>query len=285
MRHASLAALVAAVVIIAGCATATEDQAADAGIPHGGGDAAVAEDAAGGAADGGGAGDAGAAADTGDAVDAGAPIDAGGDDAGTPADGGGGVDAGDDDGGTAADGGGCAGAAGPYEQCAIGGCDCQAGLDCVGGRATPTQYGMCTATCASETDCPASPAGNPIGCDTQAGLCAGGCATTADCPAWLECVASQMCLPPLVTQGTKTPGQSCTSHDECATGQCAQGENTQLHCNPGCATDADCASAAPGAKGTCAAVGGAGFNICIWWCYGGAVCPGDLDCSGGVVCQ
>lgn len=293
MRDTAALAIVFGLVVFSACA-GTADGPADTGGPSGGGDTATGGDT-GGPADTSNVTDAGGPADAGGEPDTWAPADAETPDAGTPTDAatvdaGGPDDAGTADAGGGADGGAVAcdggnGDAGPYGQCTIGSCDCQAGFACVSGRTSETRYGQCLTTCAADTDCPASGTSGAAFCEQTGNACLVGCAVTADCPAWLECVASQMCLPPLVTQGTKTPGQSCTSHDDCATGQCVQGEQTQLHCNPGCTTDNDCANAAPNAKGMCAQVGGASFNICIWWCYGGADCPGDLDCSGGVVCQ
>lgn len=157
-------------------------------------------------------------------------------------------------------------------------------------------YGFCTKQCNNDSECPASTLPIPQGCHKEPGALSGWCTSlcgvhaggSTTCEDWLQCVASQWCLPPSTTIPTKGPGESCKGGAECLSGECVEGQNTRAHCALKCSSDGDCAGPQGLWKGTCVSAGGLPYNFCIWMCGmmgGGASCPGDLQCVGMSVCQ
>ncbi|HOU54862.1 MAG TPA: hypothetical protein PLQ97_13120 [Myxococcota bacterium] len=157
-------------------------------------------------------------------------------------------------------------------------------------------YGFCSRTCNHDSECPASTLPIPQGCHKEPGALSGWCTSlcgihaggSTTCEEWLQCVASQWCLPPSTTVPTKGPGESCRGGAECLSGECIEGENTRAHCALKCSSDGDCAGPNGQWKGTCVSAAGLDYNFCIWMCgmmASGASCPGDLQCVGMSVCQ
>lgn len=181
-----------------------------------------------------------------------------------------------------------------YGRCAVDG-DCPEGLVCdlPYGDA---KYGFCSKQCNTDGECPASTLAIPQGCHKEPEALMGWCTSlcgvnnggSTTCEDWLQCVASQWCLPPSGTIPTKGPGEACTGGAECLSGDCVEGQNTRAHCALKCASDAECAGPEGKWKGTCITAGGLPYNFCLWTCGmmgGGAVCPGQLQCVGMSVCQ
>ncbi|MBI5535830.1 MAG: hypothetical protein HY898_24135 [Deltaproteobacteria bacterium] len=179
-----------------------------------------------------------------------------------------------------------AGTAGPYEPCSTPDA-CQAGYKCVT-TVTDPEYGQCTKDCGADTDCPASPSGNGVGCHPDTKICYSLCGVHGGtCPDGLVCTAQEFCLEPSLTVPTKGPGEHCIGSAECKDGaECVQGEYTAAYCAPKCQKDEDCTTAAPGSKGTCTDAGT--FTFCMYYCgmmAGGAKCPGDMVCEGNAICR
>lgn len=173
--------------------------------------------------------------------------------------------------------------------------DCPEGLVC-DVPYPDAAYGFCSKPCNHDSECPPSTLPIPQGCHKEPGALSGWCTSlcglqaggSTTCEDWLQCVASQWCLPPSTTTPTKGPGESCNGGAECLSGECIEGENTRAHCALKCASDGDCAGPQGLWKGTCVAAGGLPYQFCIWMCgimASGATCPGDLQCVGMSVCQ
>lgn len=157
-------------------------------------------------------------------------------------------------------------------------------------------YGFCTKQCNIDGECPASTLPIPQGCHKEDGALSGWCTSlcgvnaggSTTCEDWLQCVASQWCLPPSTTVPTKGPGEACTGGAECLSGDCVEGQSTRAHCALKCTSDDECAGPHGLWKGTCVTAGGLPYNFCIWMCgmmAAGAICPGELACVGMSVCQ
>jgi len=181
-----------------------------------------------------------------------------------------------------------------YGQCAVDG-DCPEGLVCDVPYAD-AKYGFCSRQCNNDAECPASTLAIPQGCHKEPEALLGWCTSlcgvnnggSTTCEDWLQCVASQWCLPPSSTIPTKGPGEACTGGAECLSGDCVEGQSTRAHCALKCTSDAECAGPDGAWKGTCITAGGLPYNFCLWTCGmmgGGAVCPGQLQCVGMSVCQ
>jgi hypothetical protein len=181
----------------------------------------------------------------------------------------------------------------PYGACADS-TECPLGMTCVLPFADAA-YGYCTLHCSGDEECPASTAGNPVGCHREGGDPQGTCVALCGalnggsqaCEDWLACAGEQFCLPPSTLMPTKGPGQSCSGGAECLSGQCVEGENTPPHCALVCQTDADCAGPDGLWQGTCVGAGGLSWKFCLWLCgmmAEGKGCPGDLTCQ-VAVCQ
>jgi len=172
--------------------------------------------------------------------------------------------------------------------------ECPQGMTCVLPFADAAS-GYCTKHCSGDGECPASTAGNPVGCHREGGelqgTCVGLCGAlnggSPTCEEWLKCAGEQFCLPPSTLTPTKGPGESCTGGAECLSGQCVEGENTPPHCALICQSDADCAGPDGLWQGTCVGAGGLSWKFCLWMCgmmAQGKGCPGDLTCQ-VAVCQ
>lgn len=159
--------------------------------------------------------------------------------------------------------------------------DCPPGYTCLTVRDNPL-WGQCTIPCGAEDECPAAPHGNSVACWGQYGLCISLCGMHGgDCPEWLECIGMEFCLEQANIEATKGPGERCEESAEClGNAECISGEFTPASCFPLCASDADCAAAAPDAAGTCTNMGDVSF--CMFYCGfmgGGKECPGDMECD------
>ncbi len=181
---------------------------------------------------------------------------------------------------------GAGGGAGAYEPCNDPE-DCEQAYQCIK-LVTEPQYGQCTRTCAQDTDCPASPAGNPVACHPTEHVCLSLCGVHGGtCPDWLACTAHEMCLEPSNVVASKGPGEHCTGSDECLDdAECVEGQYTAAYCAPLCTTNDDCSVASPGSVGQCANAGA--FSFCMFFCgimANGAPCPGDMVCEGNAVCR
>ena len=188
--------------------------------------------------------------------------------------------------------------AGAYAQCDPEAPDCAEGLSCVTTLADPL-YGQCTMGCEGNEECPPPPDPETmqVGCsevnDTCYVLCG---AYESVCPEWLECYNLQMCVEPSATEGTAGPGEDCDVIEDCAgapeEATCVEGETSGMqYCSPLCdaanPSDPACTEGLAGASAQCLDIGAGDSGFCLYMCppiAAGAVCPGDLACTGGI-CQ
>jgi hypothetical protein len=154
--------------------------------------------------------------------------------------------------------------------------------------------GMCSMTCASDSQCTRSSTGEPGACYDVMGsgvlLCYERCFTDADCAAGFGCIATDagdaICLP---GRGSPPPPPPSENYAQCAVvtdcntlaEDCyyiTYGGITDGLCTSQCASDASCVAGVTGESGACYDVMGSGVLLCYERCFSNADCPGGYLC-------